>query len=275
MDIMKRERKERSNQQIDFRRGGFMIDFHSHILPDVDDGSKDEIMTSKMLAKSLEENVDVICATPHFIPEEYEIARNDYNEVFQKIAAKNNDIKIAVGLEVYVNPNLVKLYKSKKIWGINNTKYLLIELPMDDFPIYVENLFYNLHAEGVNPIIAHPERNSRIMNNVDLLINLVNEGTIVQMNSGSLLGIYGSQVKKFAERLVSMNLVHVLGSDAHNDSTRTTRLKEGFDIINKTNPKLYGWILENERLIISGKEINDIPEIKIKKPGLFDKLFKR
>lgn len=250
-----------------------MIDFHTHILPKVDDGSKNEKMTMNMLEKLSLQDVDTVCATSHYIPDEYEITREKYDLTFNGIKSLNSKINIVSGLELYISPDLIKQYENKKIWGINDTNYLLIELPMDFFPIYAEDLFYNLKALGLNPIIAHPERNSKIIDDVDLLINLVNQGTLVQMNSGSLIGEYGSLVKKFAEKLVSMNLVHVLGSDAHNDSSRPPRLKEGFDILHKINPDLYQWILENEKLIISGDEINNIPEIYIKKQTFFGKLF--
>lgn len=251
-----------------------MIDFHSHILPKVDDGSDDLDMSMNMLQHSVKEGTEYICATPHYIQGEYEISRDKYITDLNNLKQNAPSINILTGLELYISPDLVNLYRAKKIWGINDTKYLLIELPMNQFPLYTEDILYNLRLEGLTPIIAHPERNTKIIDNVDLLIKLVNEGTLVQMNAGSLIGIYGSYIKKFAEQLVDMNLVHVLGSDAHNDTKRTTRLKEGFEILKTRNPQLYNWILKNEKNIINGKEIESPMEILIKKPNIFKRLFK-
>jgi protein-tyrosine phosphatase len=247
-----------------------MIDFHSHIIPAVDDGSKDIAMSFDMIQASKEESATHICATPHFIPGEFEIIREEYDK---KIGELRNycdplNIHIISGLEVYINPDLVDLYKRGKIWAINDGVYMLIELPMRDFPIYTERLFYELRLAGVTPILAHPERNLKIMNNPDLLINLIEQGNIAQLNVGSLLGLYGSGVKRSAEKFVEMNLIHLLGSDGHNNTKRTTKLQYGFHYIKKNNPQLYKWILENEKRIIDGNEL-DILNIKIPRKKFF------
>ncbi len=77
-----------------------------------------------------------------------------------------------------MHPNLPKLYKEKRIWGINDSEYLLIELPMGQFPMYTEDVFYELMLLGVKPILAHPERNIKIMKDHDLIINLINQGVL-------------------------------------------------------------------------------------------------
>lgn len=87
---------------------------------------------------------------------------------------------------------------------------------MLDFPIYTEKVFYDLRLMGAIPILAHPERNLRIMKNPELFISLVEQGNLAQLNAGSLLGKYGTDIKKCAEKLVARNLIHIVGSDGHN-----------------------------------------------------------
>jgi protein-tyrosine phosphatase len=251
-----------------------MIDFHSHIIPGVDDGSSSLEMSISMLENSIKEGTTSICATPHFILDEFEQTRDGYFNSLNLLRKNISGINILSGLEVYINPNLAKLYNEGKIWCINDSTYMLIELPMNDYPIYTENALYNLRLSGITPILAHPERNTKIIKNIDLLLSLANEGTIFQMNAGSLIGSYGSYVKTFAEKLVSMNLVHVLGSDAHNDTKRTTRLREAYDIIETLNPKLYKAVLNNNDAVIRGEAITCHPEIYIKKESLFKRIFK-
>lgn len=250
-----------------------MIDFHSHILPGIDDGSKDFETSLKMIKISIDEGVECICATPHFIPEEHEIKRTIYDERLEELKKNKlgEQIKILSGLEVYINPTLPKLYKENKIWCINDRKYMLIELPMNQFPIYTEEVFYELRILGVTPILAHPERNIAIIKDEELLINLIRQGAIAQMNSGSLRGLYGEKVQEFSKHLVKRNLIHVLGSDGHNITGRKTKLKEGYNILRELNESLYRNIIVNERKIMEGEDIEILP-IKEYKEGFINSL---
>lgn len=241
-----------------------MIDFHSHIIPYVDDGSKNIDMSIDMLEMSLNDGVEYICATPHFIAGEAEIQRNKYEEKINNLKEigkiRELNIKILNGLELYIHPELPQLFKEGKIWGINDGNYLLIELPMNHFPIYTEEVFYELRLMGVTPILAHPERNLKLRENIKLLENIIDQGTITQVTAGSLSGIYGKDVKSFAEILVKRNMVHLIGSDAHNNSGRNTMIKRECNLISELNKDLYKWIEENQYNIINSKSIN-IPDI--------------
>lgn len=255
-----------------------MIDFHSHIIPNIDDGSKDFDMSLEMLRLSESEGVQYICATSHYIPyevypdsEEYFESLNRLNELCK---IKDINIEILPALELYMHPELPKLYSEGKIWGINNSKYILIELPMQQFPVYTEEVLYELRIQGAVPVIAHPERNFRILEDVSLLSNLVSQGTLAQVNAGSLRGIYGKDIKKCAEKLVDMNLVHMIGSDAHDNKRRTTKISEAYSIIKDRNIKLYDWIIDNERNIIQGLEVEVLPLKQGKKRSIFSRLFK-
>jgi protein-tyrosine phosphatase len=241
-------------------------------MPGVDDGSSDIDMTMDMLENSLKQGVEYICATPHFIVGEYELDPEDYHERLTILQEKaEGKINIIQGLEIYINPDLPKLYSDRKIWGYNNKKYLLVELPMQQYPIYTEKVFYELRLLGATPILAHPERNLSIMKNPDLLVDIVEQGNLAQMNAGSLAGIYGSEIKKFAEKLVNMNLIHLLGSDAHNNTRRSTNIQQGFKRIKELNNDLYNWIIANEKKILDGIDV-EVPEIILnkRKKSFFD-----
>ncbi|MEK6263463.1 MAG: protein tyrosine phosphatase [Clostridium sp.] len=246
-----------------------MIDFHSHIINGIDDGAKTLDMSLQMLRNAENEGVEYICATPHFITEEFEISSEKYTEKLDELVLasreENFSIKILSGLEIYMHPSLPKLYKEKKIWGINGTEYIIVELPMGQFPMYTEDIFYELMLLGAKPILAHPERNYKIMNNHDLIINLIKQGVLMQTNVGSLLGDYGKDVKKTAQEFVKGNMIHVLGSDGHNITSRKTRLKEGYELLKKSNEELYHWILQNETNIINNVTMMDFLELNLKK----------
>lgn len=256
-----------------------MMDFHSHIIHGIDDGAKSLDMSLEMLKISESEGVEYICATPHFITEEFEISKEKYIEKLDSLILasrkENLKIKILSGLEIYIHPNLPKQYKENKIWGINDSEYLLIELPMGQFPLYTEDVFYELMLLGVKPILAHPERNNKIMKNHDLIINLIRQGVLMQINSGSLLGDYGKEVKKTAEEFVARNMVHILGSDGHNITGRKTNIKTAYEIVKNKNKIVYDWIIENQINIINNKPTSDLLELNLKKSKIsFFNIFK-
>lgn len=242
-----------------------MIDFHSHILPYIDDGSKNFDMSLEMLKLAASEGTEFICATSHFIPEELEVNKKVYYEKLENLSMlikdKNIAISILPALELYIHPDLPMLYSEKRIWGINLTPYLLIELPMQQFPLYTDEVLYELRLQGAFPIIAHPERNSKIRGDEGLLKNLIDQGALAQVNAGSLRGVYGKDIQEFAEHLVDRNMIHMVGSDAHDDGKRTTRIESTFEIIKRRNPELYNWIDKNQYKIIEGKPV-DILNIK-------------
>lgn len=240
-----------------------MIDFHSHILPYIDDGSKNFDMSLDMLREAIDEGTEYICATSHFIPGELELDKKKYFEKLKNLehlcSIKEVSIHILPAVELYMHPDLPSLYKEKRIWGINNTQYLLIELPMQQFPVYTEEVFYELRLQGAVPVLAHPERNFRIMKEVSLLENLIEQGALAQVNAGSLRGIYGKDIKEFAERLVERNLIHMVGSDAHDNKRRTTKISTAFEVIESKNKELYQWIKTNQYSIIEGKTVDALP----------------
>ncbi|ERI94383.1 putative capsular polysaccharide biosynthesis protein [Clostridiales bacterium oral taxon 876 str. F0540] len=255
-----------------------MIDFHSHVLPYIDDGSKNFDMSLDMLRLAVDEGTNYICATSHFIPGEVVQDKKTYYEKLESLQhlckEKEINIRILPALELYMHPDLPKLYSEKSIWGINLTPYVLVELPMQQFPVYTEEVFYELRLQGARPILAHPERNLRIMKDIALLENLVEQGVLAQVNAGSLRGIYGKDIKIFAELLVEKNLIHIVGSDAHDNARRTAKIEGAFDIIKNKNKELYEWINENQYKIIEGKEVEPLQIKKGKKEFSFFGLFK-
>jgi len=141
--------------------------------------------------------------------------------------------------------------------------------------MYTEDVFYELMLLGARPILAHPERNIKIMKNHDLIINLIEQGVLMQINAGSLLGDYGKEVKKTAQQFIKMNMVHILGSDGHNISSRKTKLKSAYEIVKGTNEVVYNWILENQTNIINNVSTLEFLELKSKKSKIsFFNIFK-
>ena len=235
-----------------------MVDIHSHIIADIDDGSKDIEMTINMLKKAELSGTTDIIATPHFMRGRFEV---EYNEVLKKVdelrelSRKNNiDINIYAGQEVYYSKNILEYYNDKLIGTINNTKYMLIELPIVEFNIdEVINVIYELQIRGITPIIAHPERYKQFIKKPSMINTLAKEGMLFQLNAGSITGSFGKEVKKTANKYLENNIYSFMGSDAHRDRGRDTNIKEALNILERSQRKEF---INNGRLMLENEEVN-------------------
>ncbi|SJZ46430.1 tyrosine-protein phosphatase [Selenihalanaerobacter shriftii] len=236
-----------------------MIDLHTHILPGIDDGVKSVEEALEVAKEAKRQGVKKIVATPHYLDKDHHLTPKETNQQVNKLQKVFNqagiNIKILPGAEVYLTTDLGKRLKEKEVSTINNSRYLLVELPMAKAPSYVNGVFYDLKVMGYTPIISHPERYDYIIKNPNLLYKWIKDGAYAQLNAGSLLGIFGSRVQQTAEILVKHNLVQVIGSDLHSNGRRGECLEEGFKKLIEligTKANLY---LDNSELIINDKDI--------------------
>ncbi len=209
-----------------------MIDIHSHILPKIDDGSTDINTTIQMIRNAEKQGTTSLVATPHFCigygETEYLKVKSMVAELKRIVENEEINIELFHGQEVYYTENIVELYKEGIIGTINDTKYMLIELPLKEFDILdILNELYEIKIRGIVPILAHPERYRPFIHNQLLINEFIREEFLFQVNSGSLTGQFGKSVKKTAEIFVKNNIYNFIGSDAHNITNRLTGVSEG------------------------------------------------
>ena len=114
---------------------------------------------------------------------------------------------------------------------LNNTEYILIELPMSGiYPDYID-IFSQLIDEGFKVILAHPERYSFIQEDPSLLYELIQMGVLMQSNYSSFVGRYGSKAKFLAKKMLKCNMTHFLGSDCHRRNTTYKEVPEVIKIV--------------------------------------------
>ena len=143
-------------------------------------------------------------------------------------------------------------------YTINHTHYVLIELPCNHFPSFTDKLLSWLCAEGLQPIIAHPERNHGIIKNPSSFLNILNSNIYVQITAGSLAGDFGIDVQLCAEMLLDSGRVDIIASDGHSRKTRQPILSKAFEIAVKRVGRQAAWRLvsANPRAVLAGKEIH-------------------
>lgn len=210
-----------------------MIDIHTHILPALDDGSPDLPTSLEMLTTASASGITNIVATPHVIEKYTALSWSSILEAvaaLQKSASYNGiPIKIHPGAEIEMNWELLDLIASKPNstdYGLAESSYVLIELPASMLPNYAEEFWFELRVCGRIPVLAHPERHTTLMQHPTILDKWKKEGLLLQCNSGSLTGLYGSQAQSNIEHLISKDYVDFIATDAHNNAKRNTDITE-------------------------------------------------
>ena len=205
-----------------------MIDMHSHILPGIDDGSQSIEESIKMIKEAKEAGFTEIISTSHYIEESYNFSKQERERIIKNIneelERENIDIKIYNGAEAYISTNLTELIQKEELPTINESKYLLMELPMHSQILYLDNIIYNLKTNGITPIIAHPERYSYVQKNPKILQDFANKGVLFQANYGSIIGRYGKDAEKTVKKLLKNNMIHFLGTDTHRSGSVYTQM---------------------------------------------------
>ncbi|MEG1142823.1 MAG: CpsB/CapC family capsule biosynthesis tyrosine phosphatase, partial [Clostridia bacterium] len=237
-----------------------MVDLHSHIIWDIDDGSKTKEMTLNMLKIAEANGTTKIVASPHFYRGVWDASCADVKESIEKVKvlAKENNINVEIynGQEVYYSENILEHFNNGFISTINDSKYMLIELPMKEFNIeeVVDNI-YELQLKGIIPIMAHPERYIPFIKHPILINKFIKEGFLFQLNAGSLVGAFGKEVKKLAEILVENKVYSFIGSDGHRDEKRDTNLMNGINAVENIQRGYGKAFKENGEAVIENGEV--------------------
>lgn len=222
-----------------------MIDFHSHILPNIDDGSISMEETINIINEAKQAGFTKIILTSHYIPNYYECNELERTKLMEQVKNRldvnsSADLQLYLGNEIYISNEITKLINEKKASTINNTKYVLFELPMNTKPLFTKEVIFKLIENGYKPIIAHPERYSYVQKNIQFVEELADMGALFQSNYGSIIGMYGNKAKKTLKKLLKKDMISFLGSDVH----RTNQI---YPEIPKILKKL-GKIISHERL---------------------------
>lgn len=237
-----------------------MIDIHSHLIPNVDDGSKSIEETVKLLKEAKNAGFTDVILTPHYMQGYYqaesEIIKVWTSQLQNVLRNENIDINLYSGNEVYITEDLLGIVNENRVNTLANSRYLLLELPFNSNIKYLEQVIFNLKNINIIPIIAHPERYTYIQDNIQEAENLVKQGCLLQCNYGSVIGNYGRKAEKTIKKLLKKDLVHFLGSDCHKPNTIYKDMK---DIIKKlrkmiSDEQMRNITVKNPKVVLENKE---------------------
>ena len=234
-------------------------DVHCHVLPGVDDGSKDMDMSMAMIDMAYEQGVRTMIATPHYYPGHmrYPIEHLDkvYRETVSAIEAKYSDFKLYLGNEIHYRDEVVEKLKNKRICTMAGTNYILLEFSPGDKYERLSNAVYKCLEAGYYPILAHIERYGCLWRNDKQIKDLIRMGAYMQINAENFEGGFFSTDKRVCLRMIQDGLVHFLGSDCHNLGNRKPNLGQAYDYLReKLSPELYNTLtVTNPQKLLENK----------------------
>jgi protein-tyrosine phosphatase len=211
-----------------------MIDLHSHILPSVDDGASSLEIALDMAQMAVEDGIEVMACTPHFMPGMYDNTSDDVRKRVESLNSEliNRDINLALvtGSDAHIRPDFLSCLRSGEILTLHDSRYVLFEPPHNVMPQRLEDLLFNISVSGFTPILTHPERLKWIEQNYPVMQKLAASGIWMQITSGSLTGRFGKRPQYWAQRMLAEGLVSILATDAHNTRSRPPLLSEGREV---------------------------------------------
>ena len=245
-----------------------MIDIHSHILPNIDDGARSIEETFNMIKEAKNVGFDVIVSTSHYMEGYYETNVPErevwVKAIHENLQAKNIDINLFLGNEIYMSDNIIKLLEDRKASTINDTSYVLFELPLNVEPLNLYDTIYELQQYKLVPILAHPERYSFVQREPELIYDLVEKGVLMQANYGSIIGQYGKKAQMIVKKFFEGNMIHLLGTDVHRQNTIYPKIPQILSELNSLigEEKLEELTTINPNLVIHNKRIDiDMPHM--------------
>lgn len=210
-----------------------MIDFHSHILPGIDDGSRSYDETVKLLLEAKQVGFNKIISTSHYAVDCYEVPEYKRKELVDQLNLENRFPEIILGSEIFLTYNVVDLLKEFNASTINGTNYILFELPLTNHFINLKDVIFKLQENDYRLILAHPERYSVVQKDFKMLYELKEMGVLLQSNYGSILGIYGGGAKRTLKKMLKEDLVDLFGSDVHRENTIYPKVPKAIEKISK------------------------------------------
>lgn len=213
------------------------IDIHCHILPGIDDGS-DSLETSReMLHMAVEDGISQIILTPHDKPWHRNIDHTQMNakvgQLQDWLCQEGMDIRLHTGSELYYRNGLTEELDQGKALTLADSQYVLVEFdPLADYD-YIRGGVYALLTGGYYPIVAHVERYKNVCSKINRITELVDMGSFMQVNAGSITGQYGFGTKQLTKRMLKQDLIHFVATDAHDLNKRRACLSRCAEYIGK------------------------------------------
>lgn len=259
-----------------------MIDIHCHILPNVDDGSESLEESIEMAKIAESEGITKIVNTSHchfdFKYKKGNELKLELEKFNQALKEENINIEVLLGNELYYTSDLIERFDELDFFSMNNSKYILMEFSPINFPKNIEDVIYEIKIRGYIPIIAHAERYKQVQEDVNIVLDCIKEGALIQVNASSILGKNGEKAEDTSKKLLDNNMVHFVATDAHSSNRRRPLIKDSYNYIlrnygKEVSEKLF---IENPTAVIENRDISILNPTKYEeKRSFLKRLFRK
>lgn len=198
----------------------YQCDIHSHLINEVDDGSKSKEESLYLLNQLYSLGIKKVITTPHIYTGKYDNTEAILIEKFQQLTSYliecNCPVELELAAEYFADNSFLAKVKAEKQLLSFGKNYLLFEFSFLSLPLFWKDLIFQLKVQNYTPVLAHPERYLFMHQNFGIIEEMKDLGVKFQINIPSLGEAYGLPVKKQAETLVKKGYVDFLGTDLHN-----------------------------------------------------------
>jgi protein-tyrosine phosphatase len=198
-----------------------VVDIHSHILPEVDDGSKSWDISVAMCRMAAADGITHQVATPH-ANDRYHYDRPYLQGLVAHLQELvGNALTLSLGCDFHLSyDNLQDVLANPARYAIEGSHYMLVELSNYSIPQQITDCFMKLGDCGITAVITHPERNQILRENLQRVVEWAEQGCVIQMTGSALTGFWGERVRSAGQRLLSPDPIHPLATDAHDTEKR-------------------------------------------------------
>lgn len=234
-----------------------MIDIHCHILPGLDDGARSLEEAIGIARVASAQGVTAIVATPHVrddYPTQAAAMEARVTELNAALAHQEVAIEVLPGGELSLDRAMAMSDEELRHFRLGGrADVILLEAPLFGWRLDIPSFVVDLRARGIVPILAHPERNIDVAENPSRLRPIVEAGAYVQLTAASVDGTFGPAAQEAANRLIDLELAHVIASDAHHAEIRTFGLRTVYEVVR--DERLARWLtMEMPGALIAGAE---------------------
>lgn len=238
-----------------------MIDLHTHLIPNVDDGADSIEETIRLAKAAVDEGIKHVVLTPHHNRYWVENEKNKVlklkEEVEQAINDANIPLTVSASQEIRMNDEFSEeLFADNYLPLDKEGKYYLVEFSWREFPPFAKQYLQEMIDAGIVPVIAHPERQRPFLDDPRILRDLIEMGCISQVTATSIVGGYTEEIRQAAHDMMEENLIHVIASDAHNVVSRPFNMVDALDIIEEEYGVAYkDYLVTNAKNIFLSKDV--------------------
>ena len=240
-----------------------MIDLHSHILPELDDGARNLQDAIAMAHMAVQSGVTAMAATPHCADDRRREVYNTWMFFQDALEESGIPLQLFLGMEIFGTPSTARMLRDELLFTLNGSRYPLIEFSFQSDGRQETRILQDTINAGFVPIIAHPERYLYVQDDPTILNRWHSMGCLMQINRGSLLGRFGRRAQKLSAELVERGFAAVIASDAHSPRQRTPWLKDVQALVQQGLSHQHAHLLldKNPRKILENETIQSVDPV--------------